>query len=154
MKKIYAIISLLLLALYASANPVSKELAKKVAINFFSAKKSSAIDTFQVTNIYTHFEESKEAFYIFSFPKGGFVIVSADDEANPIIGYSLTSPATNKIDNPVIISRFDRYAKQINYAAKAKLNKSDVKAEWKQILEGSVSKGIKGAGPLDRKSVV
>jgi len=148
MKKIYTIISLLLLALYASANPVSKELAKKVAINFFSAKKSSAIDTFQVTNIYTHFEESKEAFYIFSFPKGGFVIVSADDEANPIIGYSLTSPATNKIDNPVIISRFDRYAKQINYAAKAKLNKSDVKAEWKQILEGSVSKGIKGAGPL------
>jgi len=148
MKKIYTIISLLLLALYASANPVSKELAKKVAINFFSAKKSSAIDTFQVTNTYTHFDESKEAFYIFSFPKGGFVIVSADDEANPIIGYSITSPTTKKIDNPVILSRFDWYAKQVSNAAKSKYSKIDVKAEWKSILDGKISKGTETIGPL------
>lgn len=148
MKKIYTIISLLLLALYTSANPVSKEIAKKVAVNFFSAKKISVIDTFQVTNIYTHFDESKEAFYIFAFPKGGFVIVSADDEANPIIGYSLTSPATKNIDNPVILARFDWYAKQVTHAAKSKFSKSNVKEEWKSILEGKVTKGLKGAGPL------
>lgn len=148
MKKVYTLIAILMLALYASANPVSKDLAKKVAINFFSAKKSSVIDTFKVTNIYTHFDESKEAFYIFSFPKGGFVIVAADDQANPIIGYSLTNPAVKNIDNPVVISRFNRYAKQITYAAKAKLNSKEVKEEWKLILEGKVSKGIKGGGPL------
>jgi len=148
MKKIYTTVSFLILALWISANPVSKELAKKVAINFMSAKKGVTIDTFSVKNVYTQVYKSANAFYIYAFPKGGFVIVSANDEASPIIGYSFTSPVTEKIDNPVILKRFEWYATQVDHATNLKLNKNDVKKEWAALIEGKVSKAYSAAGPL------
>lgn len=148
MKKIYTTVSFIILVLWLSANPVSKELAKKVAINFMSAKKSMSIDTFSVKNVYTQSYNSANAFFIFTFPKGGFVIVSADDNANPIIGYSLTSPVTENIDNPVILKRFEWYAKQVDHAATLKSSKKDIEIEWLELTEGKYAKAYKVAGPL------
>lgn len=148
MKKIYSTLFFLLLTVWLSANPVSKDLAKKVAVNFLGAKKSESADTFLIKNVYTHYLNGVESFYVFAFPNGGFVIVSADDEANPIIGYSSSSPVTSNIDNPAMQKRFEWYAKQVEQAAKLKAAKSDVRKEWKTILEGKTTKGEKTVGPL------
>jgi photosystem II stability/assembly factor-like uncharacterized protein len=53
-----------------------------------------------------------------------------------------------KIDNPVVLGRLEWYAKQINYAAKNKIGGKATKQEWKDILEGRISKGVKAGGPL------
>ena len=148
MKKIFTTVSFIILALWLSADPVSKELAKKVAINFMIAKKGVAIDVASVKNVYTQTYKSADAFYVYAFPKGGFVIVSANDEANPIIGYSFTSPVAEKVDNPVILKRFEWYAKQIDHATTLKSNKSNVKKEWTTLIEGKDSKNYEAVGPL------
>ncbi|MGE0078058.1 MAG: C10 family peptidase [Bacteroidales bacterium] len=147
MKKIYTTALFVLLAIWLSANPVSKKLAKKIAINFLSAKTECAIDTFSLKNIYTQTYNSTDAFYVFAFPKGGFVIVSADDEANPIIGYSLTSPTSDKI-NPVVLKRFEWYAKLIDIAVKAKSGDVALKKKWEDLINGNIEKGNNAVGPL------
>lgn len=148
MKKIYTLLLFAFSGLLVIANPVDVKLARKVAINYLSAKKGSSIDTFDLKLINTHQFEGKDALYIFAMSKGGFIIVSADDEAKPIIGWSLTNPMPKKIDNPVVAERFNWYAKQVNFAAKTKVGDKSVKQEWQDILEGKISKGFKGAGPL------
>ncbi|MBC7124779.1 MAG: C10 family peptidase, partial [Bacteroidales bacterium] len=148
MKKIYTLLLLALSGLLVIANPVDVKLAQKVAINYLSAKKGAGIDTFDLKLINTHQFEGKDALYIFAMSKGGFVIVSADDEAKPIIGWSLTNPMPQKIDNPVVFERLNWYAKQVHYAAKSNIGDKSVKQEWQDILDGKIAKGVKGAGPL------
>lgn len=148
MKKIYLLSLLTFIGFIAFSSPIDVKLAKKVAISYLSAKKGAPIDTFDVELINTHKFEGKDALYIFTVGKNGFVIVSADDEARPIIGWSLTNPMPKKIDNPVVLGRMDWYAKQVNYLAKAKPADKSVKQEWNDILEGNISKGVKGGGPL------
>lgn len=148
MKKIYTLLLLALSGLLVIANPVDVKLARKVAINYLSAKKGAGIDTFDLKLINTHQFDGKDALYIFAMSKGGFIIVSSDDEAKPIIGWSLTNPMPKKIDNPVILERFNWYAKQVNYAAKSNIGDKSVKQEWQDILDGKIAKGVKGAGPL------
>lgn len=148
MKKIYTLLLFAFSGLLVVANPVDVKLARKVAINYLSAKKGTGIDTFDLKLINTHQFDGKDALYIFGMSKGGFVIVSADDEAKPIIGWSLTNPMPKKIDNPVVQTRIDWYAKQVVYAAKNKTSDKSLKEEWSNILEGKISKGVKGAGPL------
>ncbi|HOK61249.1 MAG TPA: Spi family protease inhibitor, partial [Tenuifilum sp.] len=148
MKKFYTLLLLALSGLLVIANPVDVKLAKKVAINYLSAKKGASIDTFDLKLVNTHQYEGKDALYIFAMSKGGFIIVSSDDEAKPIIGWSLTNPMPKKIDNPVVLERFNWYAKQVNYAAKSNIGDKSVKQEWQDILDGKIAKGIKGGGPL------
>ena len=49
-----------------------------------------------------------------------------------------------KIDNPVVLERFNWYAKQVNHAAKSKIGDKSVKQEWQDILDGKIAKGVKG----------
>ncbi len=148
MKKFYTLLLLALSGLLVIANPVDVKLAKKVAINYLSAKKGASIDTFDLKLVNTHQYEGKDALYIFAMSKGGFIIVSSDDEAKPIIGWSITNQMPKKIDNPVVLERFNWYAKQVNHAAKSKIGDKSVKQEWQDILDGKIAKGVKAAGPL------
>ena len=148
MKKFYALLLLTLSGLFVMSNPVDVKLARKVAINYLNAKKGSSIDTFDLKLINTHQVEGNDALYIFALSKGGFIIVSADDEAKPVIGWSLTNPMPKTIDNPVVLGRMEWYAKQVRYAAKSKLGDKSTKQEWQDIIDGNIAKGNKAAGPL------
>ena len=70
------------------AREVPLILAQKVADNFY--KQQSGLQSISSSLIYTAFDSNKVAIYYgFDFNgKKGFVLVSADDAANPIIGYS------------------------------------------------------------------
>ncbi len=147
MKRLITSLLLLVQFLWLSASPVSINVAKIVATNFLCVQKGLPADTFQLKLAYTYQLEGRDAFYVFSHSKGGFVIVSADNEAKPIIGYSTTSPATEKIDNPVVASRFEWYAKQVEHAAKNRLGNKAIQNEWETILFGKTYKKA-SVGPL------
>ncbi len=70
------------------AKPIIPSTAKKVAQNFY--KQNAKTDVTSVDLAYTGLTASgKAAYYAFNInTNGGFVIVSADDAASPIIGYS------------------------------------------------------------------
>lgn len=148
MKRIFTLITILTAVVIANAGPVNVKLAKKVAVNFLSAQKSEIVDTFDLELTYTHKYEKEDAFYIFSSPNGGFVIVSADDEAVPIIGYSLTNRAVKKITNTTLLNQFDTYGKQVRFAAKNKTASKEIKEKWDALINAKGLKQIKAAGPL------
>ncbi len=90
MKKIKVLaLSVLLGAGLAKANTVSVTVAQKVAENFYSIKYSAVISS-NASLAYTERDANAvPVFYVFNVNNNkGFVIVTAEDAAHPIIGYS------------------------------------------------------------------
>ena len=71
------------------ANNVTKETATKVATAFLKVQANNS--NINISNIYAESIDNVTTFYIFSFSPKGFVIVAADDNINPILGYSISS---------------------------------------------------------------
>ena len=82
-----------LFSLSLSAEHISLEKARKVALNFYFEKYNQyeeQIDytSLEISDIFTQKQNQEAAYYVFSFSCGGFVIVPADDCLNPVLGYS------------------------------------------------------------------
>ena len=87
MKKSMLLSLLVMLMVSVQAKPVDVERAKSLGIKFMKANTEIRADVAQLA--YTAYTEQGEAcFYVFSMQPKGFVIVSADDRAKPILGYS------------------------------------------------------------------
>ena len=72
------------------AKPVDVDTAKSLGIKFMNV--NTVIKSAQADLVYTAYTEDGQAcFYVFSMQPKGFVIVSADDRAKPILGYSTES---------------------------------------------------------------
>ena len=89
----------LLVTLFISglqAKPVDVETAKTLGIKFMKANTEIKADVAQL--IYTGYTDQGDAcFYVFTMQPKGFVIVSADDRAKPILGYSTEGAFSNEI---------------------------------------------------------
>lgn len=87
MKKTMLFSLLVMLMVSVQAKPVDVETAKSLGIKFMKANTEIRSDVAQLA--YTAYTEQGEAcFYVFAMQPKGFVIVSADDRAKPILGYS------------------------------------------------------------------
>ena len=97
MKK--SILCLLLVTLFMGglqAKPVDVATAKSLGVKFMKANTEVKTDVAELT--YTAYTERGVAcFYVFAMQPKGFVIVSADDRAKPILGYSTESAFGNEI---------------------------------------------------------
>lgn len=86
-KSIFTLMLATLLIGALQANPVDVNRAKALGVKFMNVNteiKSATADL-----VYTAYADNGEAaFYVFSMRPKGFVIVSADDRAMPILGYS------------------------------------------------------------------
>ena len=87
------IVSILLVTLFfggLQAKPVDVNTAKSLGIKFMNV--NTEIKSAQTDLAYTAYAENGQAcFYVFTMQPKGFVIVSADDRAKPILGYSTES---------------------------------------------------------------
>ena len=94
---------LLLVTLFVGglhAKPVDVEMAKSLGIKFMKANTEIKTDVAQL--VYTVYTEQGEAcFYVFSMQPKGFVIVSADDRAKPILGYSTEGAFSDELPEGV-----------------------------------------------------
>ena len=94
---------LLLVTLFVGglhAKPVDVEMAKSLGIKFMKANTEIKTDVAQL--VYTAYTEQGEAcFYVFSMQPKGFVIVSADDRAKPILGYSTEGAFSDELPEGV-----------------------------------------------------
>ncbi len=89
MKHKFLTLMLLMLATIAKANPVDMNTAREVAVKFLNANTKTPLrgtDELQLATTYNT-SHGDVAFHVFNTPNG-FVIVSADDCATPILGYS------------------------------------------------------------------
>ena len=108
MKKIFTLFIAIVIASQSFADRVEEKAAKQIAENFFRAYAPSAKAYSSINKIIIEKYQEQESFYIYGFEDGGFVIVSADDDATPILGYSFTSCITEEIGSNTRFL-FERY---------------------------------------------
>lgn len=152
MKKILLTAVALLLALTTTASPVSYERASKVAVNAFrtycleqgiGSKTSDSASKWSVYQVYASGIDNLYLFNIYgSDSKGvveqGFVVVSGDDIATPVLAFStetvLTYGNTLKEINPAAYAHLQRYGKQIAAAkVEGMAATSAIKQKWAQL---------------------
>ena len=104
------LVSLLLVALFfggLQAKPVDVATAKSLGIKFMNT--NTALRSAQADLVYTACADNGQAaFYVFGVQPKGFVIVSADDRAKPILGYSTESNFTAQLPDG-LMTFFDNY---------------------------------------------
>jgi len=147
MKKFFTLLVATFLAFNVFADHVNKDEAKQLAANFYSAFAPSVKADAKMDKIFTETFEGKESFYIISFDKGGFVIISADDYAVPVLGYSFTNTATENY-GANIKYLFDRYKLEIEEARTLKSENEQIKIDWENLRNAKLKGEIKAAGPL------
>ncbi len=146
----------LLLSLNVFAGSTDAETAKTVALNFFKLNAhidNSKAPALKATLTFTKTEEDNTAdFYVFDIsPAKGFVIVTADDNLEPVIGYSLESNFESNTDKFGLKDWMNTASVKINYALRQNvLADEHIKNLWTSYAQG-VNPGISKCttvGPL------
>ena len=89
------------------AKPVDAEKAKAMGLKFM--RTNTEVKSATATLTYTAIADNGQAaFYVFSVQPKGFVIVSADDRAKPILGYSTESNFTPQLPDG-LMTFFENY---------------------------------------------
>ena len=116
---------------------VPESLAQKVSEKWIRIKynKEAVLDT-----IYVESYKNSNSFYIFNFKGGGFVIVSADDRINPILGYNYHGKLVIDEEDTAINALLRSYKEKIDFVKKNKSdnNNKNTKEKWTSILNDSI----------------
>lgn len=139
MKKISAVLTIILCAALSShADTVSQNRAASVAKAFFSASSTRGSNAL-VTLVWDGSDaltkaSDTPAFYVYNNAGGGFVIISAEDAALPVLGYSETG--SFKVANLPANAKwwFDSYRRQIQYLRDSDIAQTpEVRALWDNV---------------------
>ena len=133
-KTLFLMMTLALFVGQLIASPVDVEQARQLGMKY--VQSHSARQVANLTLAYTEMTESgNPAVYVFNFD-GGFVLVSADDVARPILSFSDTESVdpNNMPDGFAYYLRF--YARQIAYAQANNLEpEMEVASEWMHVAK-------------------
>lgn len=134
---------------------VSEDLAKRVAVNFMTTRNKSV----QVSDVVTEEKDGLVTMYVCNFEDGGWVMVSADFRADPILAYSLDSKyeKENSEENVAYSQWLDAYKEGISYLdwLSSKDNTddgsfddsvdtllTDVSDKWSGLMGGTTLRGL------------
>lgn len=119
MKKYYTLVMIMLAAVCANARQLSPEEAlSRLTSNVPAKVKAQFSDTHTPKLAMTINKEGFTSLYVFDRGENGYMIVSADDCAVPLLGYSDTEGFDSKNIPPQLQDWLDFYASEIRYAAK------------------------------------
>lgn len=154
MKKLLLFIAVLFgITIISEGNPVDKETAKAIGAKFLQA--STAIKNVDANSLefVTSYKMSdgNDAFYVFN-TESGFVIVSADDCATPILGYSIEGQFV-KDDIPIQMQDYlNDFVEEIQYGIEHETDKDEKTIrQWELVKttgRTSENRDNKSAGPL------
>lgn len=124
------------------AGEVNMKNAQKVAVGFYYEKgnhfKTINYNDIFISNSFIEKRNNEAVYYIFNINNEGFVIVSADDGAHPVLGYSFERPHSTQNNSPQFDYWMDEYAQQIS-DIKAQNLEADIEAKqmWDYYLNSS-----------------
>ena len=155
MKRLIVLLPFLVFSLFVFSQEVSKEEAMHIGERFYKHKAMAF--SIGKSDIVVNSEylikslSGKESIYVFNYSDGGFVLVSADRRAAPVLAYSFESEFD--IDNiaPATQLWIDKYLEQYDLIVE-----NDVVADermvqmWDEIRDGSLldTKSVKGVDKL------
>lgn len=135
MKKIYTfLLGIMMIMCFRSfSEPVDVNIAKQVALNFMKQQMNNK--PFTVKEVHIETSDSLVYYYTITFNEGGWVMVSANNTIEPILGYS--DKGIIDVTKPVpdaFIEWTNGYKKQIIEASKSKKINAEVKTKWDNLL--------------------
>lgn len=147
MKKLSAITFLLLFLSEIFSAPVQEDIARKAAANFLQrySRLKSAIDLgIGLQNKYN----GLVTFYAFTLNSGGWILISADDAATPVLAYSNEGEWNEETMNPMAKNWIESYSKEIYNAIQSRAASEDSQKEWQLLLNMQFSETITTVSPL------
>lgn len=141
MKKSLILTSLLFICILAnlSAETVKEDKARLAAQNWYRHYAPDNKKSASVASVSEYKHNDRTAFYIYNFDQGGFVLVSANNAATPVLGYGFEHSAPEEITNESVKGWFDNYARQIDTAFVLNLKNEEMAAMWQEVLENRIS---------------
>ena len=105
---IISIVGSILFAYNLFGGKVDETIARQVAVNWYRHYAPGANQKASIKKVKEYSWGERISFYICSFDKGGFVMVSANDAVTPVLGYSFESAVFNRI-------KFVRHGRQLRW---------------------------------------
>ena len=119
------------------AAPVSQATARRVAETWLQAMGMRDVKTLVDVTAQTPFTE----FYLFAAPAGGFILVSGDDCAIPVLGYSVDEHFEPQEIPSHVIGFLSGYEEEIRWSKEHKLLVTDTIArQWELLTQGQMPK--------------
>ena len=127
----------LYLALVAGAETVSQREAKRIAVKFFNAAYGQVMA--EPRYVYNGKKLTTDRlfspFYVYNCPAGGFVVISAENKAYPVLGYSLSETFSPDKMGKATVALLKLYASHIeNIRYDASIPHEAIQA-WQNIPE-------------------
>ena len=146
MKKLTTLLLSLLLVAFAFGKSVTMEKAGQVANNYFAAYSGKA--NLSVANSFSKSFNGITTYYVFNYTGGGFVVVSADDAAIPVLAQSNDGFVEYDITNPNAKFWFDTYSEEIAAAISANADNSSTINQWNNLLSNEIDAPTMDVAPL------
>ena len=150
MKKL--LLGMLLVIGFLAAETVDVEQAKTVAVNLFTERCDFDIDKISILDISTETFGKNNLFYIFNMIPAGFVIVSADDIATPIIGYSFEGQLQNDKIPTQLANKLEKYKSEIIEAIQQNiLPTENIRTQWGYYISDNgfiINRNFRSVSPL------
>lgn len=138
---------LLWLPLALSANKVDVNTAQKVSDNVIF-KHGKSYEEYRLLPVHTLDHQGITCIYLFAYEPGGFVLVSADDAAIPVLGYSTDDTAPWPIQSPSVKAWLEAYCHEIYQISQNKDGNQLTKHLWEEALTGSSQPSLMDVEPL------
>lgn len=127
-------LALALTCVTLQARPVDQETAKRLGQSFVKANFEFTRQSDQLDLVQTAFSDRGEAcYYIFNVEETGFVIMAADDNYRPIIGYSDRGVFNPDDMAPALADYLEVVRQGVMMASQAALPKAVVAADWAML---------------------
>ena len=133
-KHLFALLVLVVTGITLQARPVDQETAKRLGQSFVKANFEFTRQSSDFDLVYTAYSESGDAcYYVYNIGNTGFVILAADDNYRPIIGYS--DEGTFNPDNmaPALVDYLEVVRRGVMEAATKVSAPIAVAADWTML---------------------
>ncbi|MBK9452139.1 MAG: Spi family protease inhibitor [Bacteroidetes bacterium] len=113
------------------AAPVSRQAAQQIARNVFSAGDEFAPDAAEISGVIVQKWQGLPVIYAVNFSEGGFVLLSADDRARPVLGICREGAFDPKIHVPAFEWQMEEWSRQIHHIVRNQIPATEkIKQEW------------------------
>ncbi|NLL28952.1 MAG: T9SS type A sorting domain-containing protein [Bacteroidales bacterium] len=161
MKKVFVLSLFVVFAVYAKigfSQSISKKMATQAASKMLSTKapsKTFSLENFSAIPVKGTSIDNPEV-YILNYNQGGFVIISGDKSATPVIGYSTEGKIPTEKWNPNFAEWIQNSINQIKFYRSSKsISTQEIENQWSFLLgESNINPypSQKGVAPLLRSA--
>ena len=135
MKKAFILFFVLLCSIGIYAHPIGVDRAKELGLGFVNANLNPTCQLSDLQLVYTGMSARGEtSFYVFNFGNTGFVILSADDNYRPIVGYSDEGIFETENMSPEAAYYLNSIAEGRSQAHRT-VQSAEVAVEWEMLKE-------------------